>query len=178
MDQKRDAEISKAILENIKLRNRVRRSEIQLKEREELGDGLHLIDFEQLKIENQTFLEKIEERNEEVEKLRKKITVMVQILTHVKEKLEFMQSENSELQDDLSTIDQEISEHKDNLPAMKNRRDRLRKENQDIRSKSGLLGHRQLLKDLELKMVILPIHADYRLIKHPYRTRQSCRKKS
>jgi chromosome segregation ATPase len=153
MDQKRDSEISKAVLENIKLRNRVRRSEFQLKEREELGDGLHLIDFEQLKIENQTFLEKIEERNEEVEKLRKKITVMVQVLTHVKEKLEFIRSENSELQNDLSAIDQEISEHRDNLPAMKSKRDRLRKENQDIRSQSGLLGHKHLLKDLELKMV-------------------------
>ena len=31
---------------------------------EELADGLHLIDFEQLKIENQTYNEKIEERNE------------------------------------------------------------------------------------------------------------------
>jgi len=29
-----------------------------------LADGLHLIDFEQLKIENQTYNEKIEERNE------------------------------------------------------------------------------------------------------------------
>lgn len=31
---------------------------------EELAEGLHLIDFEQLKIENQTYNEKIEERNE------------------------------------------------------------------------------------------------------------------
>ena len=30
--------------------------------KEELGDGLHLIDFEQLKIENQAYNEKIEER--------------------------------------------------------------------------------------------------------------------
>ncbi len=35
-----------------------------MKEKEELGEGLHLIDFEQLKIENQTYNEKIEERNE------------------------------------------------------------------------------------------------------------------
>lgn len=31
---------------------------------EELAEGLHMIDFEQLKIENQTYNEKIEERNE------------------------------------------------------------------------------------------------------------------
>lgn len=42
---------------------------------------LHLIDFEQLKIENQTLNEKIEERNEELLKLRKKTTTTVQVLT-------------------------------------------------------------------------------------------------
>ena len=35
--------------------------------------------------------EKIEERNEDLIKLRKKITGTVQVLTHVKEKLQFMQ---------------------------------------------------------------------------------------
>lgn len=40
---------------------------------------LHLIDFEQLKIENQTMNEKIEERNEELLKLRKKNTTTVQV---------------------------------------------------------------------------------------------------
>lgn len=35
-----------------------------MKAKEELAEGLHMIDFEQLKIENQTYSEKIEERNE------------------------------------------------------------------------------------------------------------------
>ena len=46
--------------------------------------GLHLIDFEQLKIENQTLNEKIEERNEELLKLRKKTTTTVQVPTRPK----------------------------------------------------------------------------------------------
>ena len=46
---------------------------------EELAAGLHLIDFEQLKIENQSLNEKIEERNEELLKLRKKTTSTVQV---------------------------------------------------------------------------------------------------
>ena len=46
---------------------------------EELADGLHLIDFEQLKIENQSLNEKIEERNEELAKLRKKTATTVQV---------------------------------------------------------------------------------------------------
>lgn len=43
------------------------------------AEGLHLIDFEQLKIENQSLNEKIEERNEELLKLRKKTTMTVQV---------------------------------------------------------------------------------------------------
>ena len=44
-----------------------------LKQKEELAEGLHLIDFEQLKIENQTYNEKIEERNENLLKFKNKI---------------------------------------------------------------------------------------------------------
>jgi histone deacetylase 6 len=47
--------------------------------KEQLAEGLHLIDFEQLKIENQSLNEKIEERNEELIRLRKKTTVTVQV---------------------------------------------------------------------------------------------------
>ena len=69
-------------------------SQLALKRKEELSNELHLIDFEQLKIENQTLNEKIEERNEELLKLRKKTTSTVQVLTHLKEKLQFVQGES------------------------------------------------------------------------------------
>jgi hypothetical protein len=90
-ERKKEQEVITVRLENIKLRNKLRRHEQLLRQKEELADGLHLIDFEQLKIENQTYNEKIEERNEELLKLRKKITNVVQVLTHVKEKLQFVQ---------------------------------------------------------------------------------------
>jgi histone deacetylase 6 len=57
---------------------------------------LHLIDFEQLKIENQTLNEKIEERNEELDKLREKITKNVVIISHTREKLQFVLKQNSD----------------------------------------------------------------------------------
>ncbi len=50
--------------ENIRLKNQLKKRELQLKAKEELAEGLQMIDFEQLKIENQTYSEKIEERNE------------------------------------------------------------------------------------------------------------------
>lgn len=69
----------------------LKKLEMSLKKKEELAEGLHLIDFEQLKIENSTLNEKIEERNEELNKLRKKTNQTVQVLTHIKEKLQFVQ---------------------------------------------------------------------------------------
>ena len=75
--------------------------------------GLHLIDFEQLKIENQTLNEKIEERNEELLKLRKKTTTTVQVLTHLKEKLQFVQAENQVLKHDLADLEIELTNKRD-----------------------------------------------------------------
>lgn len=77
---------------------------------EELADGLHLIDFEQLKIENQTYNEKIEERNEELLKLRKKITNTVQVLTHLKEKLQYVQGENNLLKNKLKDVEASVAQ--------------------------------------------------------------------
>ena len=54
-----------------------------------------MIDFEQLKINNVDLNEKIEERNEDILKLRKKVTSTVQVLTHVKEKLQFLQASSN-----------------------------------------------------------------------------------
>ena len=70
-------------LRNINLRMILRKLESQLRSKEQLAEGLHLIDFEQLKIENQTLNEKIEERNEELHKLRKKNTSNVQVCLSV-----------------------------------------------------------------------------------------------
>ncbi len=51
-----------------------------------------MIDFEQLKINNVDLNEKIEERNDDILKLRRKVTSTVQVLTHVKEKLQYLQA--------------------------------------------------------------------------------------
>jgi hypothetical protein len=89
----KDKEVEKVRFKNIHLQFQLRKLEGKIKEKEQLAEGLHLIDFEQLKIENLTLNEKIEDRNEELHKLKKKTTQTVQVLTHVKEKLQFVQTE-------------------------------------------------------------------------------------
>lgn len=78
-DLDKEEEVQRVRLKNIHLSNQLRRIEQNLQQKEELAEGLHLIDFEQLKIENQSLNEKIEERNEELLKLRKKTTTTVQV---------------------------------------------------------------------------------------------------
>lgn len=63
---------------------------------EEYFEGLHLIDFEQLKIENNTLTEKIEDRNEEIHKLKNKINNNVQILAHLQEKYTYVNDETKD----------------------------------------------------------------------------------
>lgn len=83
----KDQEVHQYRLQNIALRNRLANKEKILKKREQLADGLHLIDFEQLKIENQTLNEKIEDRNEDLHRFRQKIITTVIIISHYREKL-------------------------------------------------------------------------------------------
>lgn len=105
----KDKEVAECRLQNIRYRNQLAKFEKQLKKKEELAEGLHLIDFEQLKIENQTLNEKIEERNEELQKLRKKIVNTVNILTHTREKLHYVQQENENLSKQLADLVDNLS---------------------------------------------------------------------
>ncbi|XP_074647859.1 uncharacterized protein LOC141903576 isoform X1 [Tubulanus polymorphus] len=148
-EAKKEAEVVNVRLENIKLKNKLKKKELQLKSKEELAEGLHLIDFEQLKIENQTYNEKIEERNEELLKLRKKITSTVQVLTHLKEKLQFVQGENQVLKGHLRDIEGNVAQKRDVLSRTKQARDALRIDNHKLRQNCGLLGNEPLLRDFE-----------------------------
>ena len=47
----------------------------------------------------------VEERNEELHKLRKKNTANVQVLTHFKEKLQFVVAENTVVRSELADLD-------------------------------------------------------------------------
>ncbi|XP_068133086.1 cilia- and flagella-associated protein 184 [Hyperolius riggenbachi] len=151
-EERKEKEVIQVRLENIKLKNQIQRYESTMRSKEELAEGLHLIDFEQLKIENQTYNEKIEERNEELLKLRKKITNTVQVLTHVKEKLQFVQAENQEQKDKLMEIDALVAHRRDILTKTKQARDSLRMDNLNLKQKSGLLGNKILLRDFEDKV--------------------------
>ena len=68
-----------------------------------------MIDFEQLRINNADLNDKIEERNEEIHKLEKKITSTVQVLAHLKEKLQHIQTENVNKRSELAQINEQLA---------------------------------------------------------------------
>lgn len=144
-----DALLDEKRLSNLKLRHECKKLEYAIKKREEVSSELHMIDFEQLKIENQSLNEKIEERNEELLKLRKKTTSTVQVLTHLKEKLQFVQAENQVLKAELTGLESDLGNHRDAVTKVKLQRDQLRQENAKLKAKSGLVGNVLLLRDFD-----------------------------
>ena len=96
----------------------------ELKKMEDYFEGLHIIDFEQLKIENNTLKEKIEDRNEEIHKLKKKINYTVQILAHLQEKSKFVSSENEIKKAENENLKKEIIEMKRRLTEKKEENDK------------------------------------------------------
>eukprot|EP00658_Telonema_sp_P-2_P003501 TRINITY_DN11300_c0_g1_i6.p1 TRINITY_DN11300_c0_g1~~TRINITY_DN11300_c0_g1_i6.p1 ORF type:complete len:349 (+),score=135.25 TRINITY_DN11300_c0_g1_i6:115-1047(+) len=144
-----DDECRTVRLRYIVLKHELARLESWLQSKEVLGEGLHLIDFEQLKIENQTLNEKIEERNEELLKLRKKNTQTVQVLTHIKEKLQFVQADNQLQKDKLAALETDLAMQRDSLAQEKKNLDLVRQDRVKLKEKSGLVDSDDLLYDFE-----------------------------
>eukprot|EP00878_Enallax_costatus_P032172 GHUV01035284.1.p1 GENE.GHUV01035284.1~~GHUV01035284.1.p1 ORF type:complete len:447 (+),score=170.33 GHUV01035284.1:36-1376(+) len=144
-----EEEVQRVRLKNIHLANALKKLEATLRDKEQLAEGLHMIDFEQLKIENQSLNEKIEERNEELIKLRKKTTITVQILTHMKEKLQFVEGENEDLQQQLQQLESELAGRRDELAGVKANRDKLRQQGRKIKETNVYVSDPMLLHDMQ-----------------------------
>lgn len=145
----KDAEVEEVRGSSISLKNRLAKLEQALRKKDELAENLHVIDFEQLKIENQTLNEKIEERNEELHKLRKKTVVTVQIITHMREKVQFVQQEYQVLKTELAQLDQDLAAQRDLVAKTKHERDDHRADFLKLKQQSGIMNSEQLTKDFE-----------------------------
>mmetsp|Transcript_10256 Transcript_10256/g.16979 ORF Transcript_10256/g.16979 Transcript_10256/m.16979 type:complete len:273 (+) Transcript_10256:560-1378(+) len=148
-EQAKDEETEKVRLKNINLRMALKKLEARLRAKEQLAEGLHLIDFEQLRIENQSQTEKIEERNEELHKLRRKNQKTVEVLTHMKEKLKFVEAENAGRREALRELDAQLAGERDRLGRAKHQRDALRAEAAALRDRQGFTNSDLLVVDFE-----------------------------
>ena len=99
----KEAVIEKLRLKNATLKVHKNKLHLQLKQKEEMGEVLHAIDFDQLQIENKQYLQKIEERNQELIKLKMTAGRTLQILNQHKKKLAQMSVESSRLAAEINT---------------------------------------------------------------------------
>ena len=72
-----------------------------------------------------------------------------QVLTHLKEKLQFVQAENQVLKHDLADLEIDLTSKRDVLTQTKHERDSLRGTNSSARQQRGLVSSEELLLDFE-----------------------------
>nr|XP_004663501.1 coiled-coil domain-containing protein 113 isoform X1 [Jaculus jaculus] len=87
MNRRRDNMKEKLCLKNVSLKAQKKKMLLQLRQKEEVGEALHDVDFQQLKIENAQFLETIDARNQELIQLKLTSGNTMQILNTYKSKL-------------------------------------------------------------------------------------------
>jgi len=85
--RRKDAIIEKIKLKNASMKSHIKRLQQQLKDKEEMGDVLHYIDFHQLQIENKQNVATIEEKNMAVLKIKTSTGHIVQTLNDKKKEL-------------------------------------------------------------------------------------------
>ncbi|KAM5263687.1 cilia- and flagella-associated protein 263 isoform 1-T1 [Ctenodactylus gundi] len=86
-NRRRDNMKAKLRLKNVSLKVQRKKMLSQLRQKEEVGEALHEVDFQQLKIENAQFLEMIEAKNRELIQLKLTSGNTLQILNTYKKKL-------------------------------------------------------------------------------------------
>ena len=146
-EDRRDAARSAARLRNTQLAHQRAALERRVKAKEQLSEGLHLIDFEQLKIENQALREKAEARDADVAKIRSKTSGTVQVLTHAKEKLQFVIKENEALTREMETLEVESRRKGDVMQRIKNELAAYKKENAKMEAEAATVTDPALLDD-------------------------------
>ncbi|XP_036202196.1 coiled-coil domain-containing protein 113 [Myotis myotis] len=100
-NRRRDNMKDKLRLKNVSLKVSRKKMLLQLRQKEEVGEALHDVDFQQLKIENAQFLETIEGRNQELIRLKLASGTTLQVLNSYKTKLHRAMEMSSNLEKEI-----------------------------------------------------------------------------
>jgi hypothetical protein len=101
--RRKDAIIEKIKLKNATMKGHIKRLQQQLKDKEEMGDVLHYIDFHQLQIENKQNVATIEEKNIAVLKIKTSTGRIVQTLNDKKKELIQTETESEWLRSEIKS---------------------------------------------------------------------------
>ncbi len=93
--------------------------------------------------------EKIEERNEELHKLKKKITFTVVILSHTREKYQDIVKQNERKEIERQTLTKELTEIKNRLSDLKGKREKEAKKLRKLMQSAGIVNRTSLKVDYQ-----------------------------
>lgn len=97
-------------LRYIKIKKLIEEKELQLKTMQYFGDGLHIADYEQMKIDNQNYTDKIEEKEDELAKLRIKTQGIMQNLANVREKAYAIEGDIEIMEEKVYAVENTVAE--------------------------------------------------------------------
>ncbi|XP_063618882.1 coiled-coil domain-containing protein 96-like isoform X1 [Cydia splendana] len=148
--QRRKAEQTAALrLRYIRVRNAVSELDGIIRKLEKLGPGLYVAQYEQLRCDYENFMNKIEEREDELIKNRNNCVEHNQILAHIREKMHHTDHVIDITEGDLGDAEMEYFRAREDMSVIKNRRDKLRWCLGAERLKAGLLTRKDLLRDYQ-----------------------------
>eukprot|EP00775_Hariotina_reticulata_P003207 gene3207-3484_t len=100
--------VEKLTLKNSTYKSAIAKLEAQLVHKEEMGEVLHMVDFDQLKIENQQYLERIDAKNKELLQLKLSTGRTVQVLNDVKGRLSALLAHGAQLRASIAAKQHEL----------------------------------------------------------------------
>ncbi|KAL1517096.1 hypothetical protein ABEB36_000904 [Hypothenemus hampei] len=134
----------------IKLKDMVQEKLDKIEEVDIIENNLHLGNYEQLKIKNRDYSDKIEERDEQLTILRNRCQNTIQILAHLREKSNALDVDLDDLKDNLAIAADIAKEYREKLAEIKRIRDRYRNQTNRLKEESGLLFKSNFLCDMEI----------------------------
>ncbi|KAK3909365.1 Coiled-coil domain-containing protein 96 [Frankliniella fusca] len=142
-------ELARERLTFFKLRNAASADESHLKSLENLGDNLTLMEYEQLKMHSQSCVERLEERDADLHRLRSKATSAIHVLAEIREKTHTLIEDIETSKVHLHEINQELNRNRERVGCEKKRRDMSRSDTVRLRQEAGLLSEPKLLQDFK-----------------------------
>ena len=116
--RQRDSVIEKLRLKNSTIKTQLQKAEMQMKQKEEMGDVLHYIDFHQLQIENKQYQALIEARNEELLQLKRTTGKTLQTLNILKKKLMIILNESGWLHNEINARKEQLQKAGDDAESV------------------------------------------------------------
>jgi chromosome segregation ATPase len=107
---------------------------------EELGHASSsALDVDQLRVEIGSLRERIDGTADEIEKMRRKSAVAVQVITHVREKLHSVRRAREAAEGDLAALEGELGRQRAALAAAKKEKDAVRADNEEAVRQQGFV---------------------------------------